>query len=436
MESENIQKLSREQKKAIGLLSIGSFLEYFDLMLYVHMAVFLNAIFFKPTDPWTSSLLGAFAFCSTFIARPIGAAIFGYIGDNIGRKSTITITTFLMAGCCFMMTVIPTYAQIGIAASFLITACRIVQGISSMGELMGAELYAAEIIKYPPLAYASVACICAFATLGTLLALLVATAITSFGLNWRYAFGFGMIIALIGGVARQELRETPDFIDAKRRIKLKIDEAGINSDMIDSNPVVKEKVETNTFISLFFMDCGWPVAFYIVYFYCSTILRDKFHYTPGEIIQHNLIVGIVNCFERFLLTYLAYRIYPLKILKFKWVIYTITILVLPYILTFSTSPIHILLIQMVIIAFGPTKLPTLPIVYKYIPVFKRFKVISFTYALGTALVYIITSFGLIEMTRIFGYWGIIFIVLPGLLLYKYGVGYFEKLERESGRYPK
>jgi len=436
MESENIQKLTREQKEAIGLLSIGTFLEYFDLMLYVHMAVFLNAIFFKPTDPWTSSLMTAFAFCSTFVARPIGAAIFGYIGDNIGRKSTITITTFLMAGCCFMMMVIPTYAQIGIAASFLITACRIVQGISSMGEIIGAELYVTEIVKHQPLAYSSVTTVAAFATLGTVLALFLATIVTSFNLNWRYAFGFGMVIALIGGVARQKLRETPDFVDAKRRIKRKIDEAGVNSDAIDKNPVVLERLEHKTFLSLFFMDCGWPVAFYIVYFYCSTILRDKFHYTPGEIIQHNFLVGIVNCLERFVLAYLAYRIYPLKILKFKWVIYTISILILPYILTIATSPTHILLIQMVIIAFGCTTLPSIPTIYKYIPVFKRFTFASFTYAFSSALVYIVTSYGLLNMTKIFGYWGILVVALPGLLLYRYGVGYFEKLERESGSYPK
>ena len=104
--SEKQTSLTREQKQAVGLLSIGTFLEYFDLMLYVHMAVLLNQLFFEPADPLTASLYTALAFCSTFVFRPIGALIFGYIGDNIGRKSTITITTFLMAGCCFTMLVI------------------------------------------------------------------------------------------------------------------------------------------------------------------------------------------------------------------------------------------------------------------------------------------------------------------------------------------
>jgi MFS transporter, MHS family, proline/betaine transporter len=72
------QSLTREQKEAVGLLSIGTFLEYFDLMLYVHMAVLLNELFFPKTDPGTASILSAFAFCSTFVFRPFGALIFGW----------------------------------------------------------------------------------------------------------------------------------------------------------------------------------------------------------------------------------------------------------------------------------------------------------------------------------------------------------------------
>ena len=64
----NIQtSLTREQREVVGLLSIGTFLEYFDLMLYVHMAVLLNELFFPKTDPFTSSLLTAFSFFSTYI---------------------------------------------------------------------------------------------------------------------------------------------------------------------------------------------------------------------------------------------------------------------------------------------------------------------------------------------------------------------------------
>lgn len=143
------RSLTKEQKEAVGLLSIGTFLEYFDLMLFVHMAVLLNDLFFPKTDPFTASLLAAFAFCSTYLLRPIGALIFGYIGDNIGRKHTVIITTLMMSGSCVVMSVLPTYAEIGITVSYTIIICRIIQGMSSMGEIIGAQVYLSEIVKRP-----------------------------------------------------------------------------------------------------------------------------------------------------------------------------------------------------------------------------------------------------------------------------------------------
>ena len=100
--------LNREQKEAIGLLQIGTFLEYFDLMLYVHMAVLLNELFFPATDPQTAAVLAAFTFCATYVLRPIGALLFGWIGDNIGRKSTIILTTVMMSVSCIVMANLPT----------------------------------------------------------------------------------------------------------------------------------------------------------------------------------------------------------------------------------------------------------------------------------------------------------------------------------------
>lgn len=104
-----LSNLKRDQKEAIGLLQIRTFLEYFDLMLYVHMAILLNELFFPKTDPHTAALLSAFAFCSTYVLRPIGALIFGYLGDNIGRKATVIITTTMMSVSCIIMATLPTY---------------------------------------------------------------------------------------------------------------------------------------------------------------------------------------------------------------------------------------------------------------------------------------------------------------------------------------
>ena len=182
-----LSSLSRQQKEAISLLQIGTFLEYFDLMLYVHMAVLLNELFFPKTDPHTAALLTAFAFCSTYVLRPFGALIFGYIGDNIGRKTTVIITTMMMSISCMIMANLPTYAEIGISAAWIVTICRMVQGMSSMGEIVGCQVYVTEITK-PPEQYPAVTFISVASTFGAVAALGIASLVTSSGFNWRIAF--------------------------------------------------------------------------------------------------------------------------------------------------------------------------------------------------------------------------------------------------------
>lgn len=185
---DDSNKLNKEQKQAIGLLSIGTFLEYFDLMLYIHMAVLLNELFFPKTDPFTASLLSAFAFCSTYLLRPFGALILGYIGDHIGRRATVVITTFIMSlSCVIIMANLPTYAQIGISAAWLVTIYRITQGMCAMGEGTGAEIYLTELIN-PPIRYPAVAFVVISATLGTTVALAIASFVISNDLNWRIIF--------------------------------------------------------------------------------------------------------------------------------------------------------------------------------------------------------------------------------------------------------
>ena len=212
------KSMNREQKEAVGLLQVGTFLEYFDLMLYVHMAVLLNELFFPKTDPHTAALLTAFAFCSTYVLRPFGALLFGWIGDSIGRKATVIITTMMMSICCVIMANLPTYAQIGITATLIVTLCRVLQGLSSMGEIIGAQVYLTEITQ-PPAQYPAVAFIAVASSLGAVCALAVASLVTHCGFNWRIAFWMGAGIAVVGSIARTRLRETPEFLQAKSRHK-------------------------------------------------------------------------------------------------------------------------------------------------------------------------------------------------------------------------
>jgi len=428
--------LRREQREAVGLLQIGTFLEYFDLMLYVHMAVLLNDLFFPKTDPHTASLIAAFAFCSTWILRPFGALLFGWIGDNIGRKTTVIITTMMMAVSCLIMANLPTYSQIGISAAWIVTICRILQGLSSMGERIGAEIYITEITK-PPMQYPLVALIPVFSASGAVFALMIASLVSSTGFNWRLAFWMGAGIALVGSVARTRLRETSEFVDMKRRMKKAIEDSsrdglGKAVDLLKStNPMFREKVDKKTSLSFMVMQIPWAVWFFFVYVYCSEILKNRFGLTAGQIIYHNFWVSLFQLLNVSVACYLSYRMNPLKILKFKFFALSALILFVPYLLSKNISPTDLFCLQAVFIFFGYDLVPASPIFYNNIPIFKRFTYSTFTYAIARALAYIVTSFSFVYATDSFSYYGLWVIMIPISIMYIFGLKHFEKLDHET-----
>ena len=431
--------LKSNQREAIGLLSIGTFLEYFDLMLYVHMAVFLNELFFPKTDPYTCSLLSAMAFCSTYIFRPIGALIFGYIGDTVGRKATVIITTFMMAIACIMMALLPTYAQIGIAASFGVTICRIIQGIASIGEIMGAELYLTELIKRPA-NYFAVCLMLIACNLGTVIALSFANAVFSLDLGWRTAFWIGALIALIGSIARTTLREAPEFVDAKCRIQKKYEKANLDhktiTTILQNDPIINEKVNKKTSLAYFFIKCARPLTFYFIYIYCGNLLKNIFNYSAEEIIHHNLMVSIIDLLSTITLTYLSCKIYPLKIVKTKIFIFCVFILFAPYVLSSINTPAQLFLLQSFVCFFCIDAAPADAIFFVHFPIFKRFTYSSCVYALSGVLTYIVTSFGLVFLTEKLGYMGLLVIFTPITVGFLFGINHFEMLEKQAGNYPQ
>lgn len=422
--------LSKNQREAIGLLSIGTFLEYFDLMIYIHMAALLNQLFFPKTDPHVAQLMVATAFCTTYIFRPLGALLFGWIGDNIGRKITVVITTTMMALSCVVMANLPTYAQIGVTATWAVTICRIMQGLSSMGEMVGAELYLTELIK-PPARYPAICIIISAANLGSIAALGVATAVFSLQLSWRLIFWIGTIIALVGSVARTVLRETPEFADAKRRIKIKYQKLDINLKELKQDIIVNQKVNKKTSLSYFFIRCSGPVWLYFVYFYCADILRNSFNYNSEQVIQHNFMVACVELLVTICYAYLSYKIHPLKIVKVRLIIFSMFIIFVPYLLSKSISITILFLIQSFMCMFKTTSTPATAIFFTHFPVFKRFTYSGFLYAASRSIMYVITSFSFVYLTNAMGHWGLLVIFIPTILIFSFGINHFSHLENPA-----
>jgi MFS family permease len=428
--------LSRQQKEAVGLLQIGTFLEYFDLMLYVHMAVLLNELFFPKTDPHTASLLTAFAFCSTYVLRPFGALLFGYIGDHLGRKPTVILTTMMMALSCIIMANLPTYAQIGIASAWIVTACRIAQGLASMGEIIGAEVYITELVA-PPAQYPVVSCVAVASQIGTAFALGVAALVTHFGFNWRNAFWIGAAIAVIGTVARTRLRETPEFLKKRQKIQ-KLITAECKEKISKVMGVIKtqklinlEKMDKKTFWAYIAAAPGWPLSFYLTYMYFNQTLKTNCGYTSENIIFHNFLLSIISVAVIVTIALMSYKTNPLKIVIMKGKASLVVMLLLPFCIANATSHIHIFILQTTLIVTAMSLVPGYSLFLKHIPILRRFTTASFFYASSRAVTYVITSFSLVFLTDLLGYYGLWVIMLPVNIGFIWGVQHFEKLEKQQ-----
>lgn len=427
-----MQKLRPDQKESIVLLQFGTFLEYFDLLLFVHMAVLLNELFFPKTDPHTASLIAAFSFSSTYVVRPLGALLFGYIGDHIGRKATVSITTFLMAGSCIVIATLPTYAQIGITATWIITICRMIQGVSSMGEVIGAEIYLTETIE-PPIRYVAVSLVSAAGSLGGFAALAFAAYTTNFQVNWRIAFWIGACIALVGAVARRRLRETPEFVDMKRRIKNAMQKAGelgvtkVAEKLNVINTSWREPVNPISMLAYSLISFGSTVPFYFRYVYCAGIMKDTFNFSVAEILGQNLVVSIVGFLGHIVFGFLTYKVFPLKIMRINTICFLMLVIFTPFALWGMTTPTHLLILQCVAGFFALRTSVGFSVVVQHFPIFNRFKYASMLYALAKVAATLFVSFGTHYLTQALGYWGLWIVMFPMTLGFLWGVQHFIRI---------
>ena len=436
--------LTKQQKNSIVLLASGTFLEYFDFMLYVHMAVLLNDLFFPKTDPFVASLIAALAFSTSFVFRIAGAFLFGWIGDNFGRKKIIIITNTLMALSCLIMALLPTYDEIGIAASILMILCRIMQSMSSLAELLGSQIYLLETIRQRPLQYSVVSSMPIFSSLGAVAALGFASLLFYFDFSWRLAFWFGVIIAGISLLARTKLLETPEFLNSQKTGKQLLEDLNLDKENKElflknevlNNTIINPKVGWKIKLSYAAIESPYALFLFLAVIHSASILKNSFHYSPEQIIQHNFFVVLVGTINYLLIVVLNYKIYPLLLFRTRLIIISIFSMFIPYLLDSVSTPSELMLIQSFIMFFIPTSSAGDSIFHSHVSAGKRFRYVAITFAVTRAIMYVITSFGLTLLINKYGNEGIFFIAAPIILFTFLGLNYFFKLEREAGHETK
>lgn len=287
--TEQHQALTRKDINTLGLSALGGALEYYDFIIFVFLAASIGQLFFPPDMPdWLKQLQVFGIFAAGYLARPIGGLLMAHYGDLIGRKRMFTFSLFLMAVPTFVMGLLPTYAQIGVAAPVLLLMMRLLQGAAVGGEIPGACVFVSEHVPKKYVGLASGTLFSGFTT-GILLGSLVAMAINALfpaqavlDYAWRLPFLLGGVFGVFALYLRRWLQETPVFIAMKAEKSL--------ANELPLKKVLREhKAEIwPSMLLTWFLSAGIVTVTLLT----PSIMQSQFHYTAYDALLANSIAII------------------------------------------------------------------------------------------------------------------------------------------------
>jgi MFS family permease len=264
-------KQARSLRTIILASSLGTLFEWYDFYLYGTLAVFFGDLFFPKTDSNAGLLASLATFGAGFGVRPLGAIVFGRVGDLIGRKYTFLVTIVTMGLSTALIGVLPTYASMGIVAPAILVTLRLLQGLALGGEYGGAATYVAEHVPDERRGYYT-SYIQTTATLGFFLSLgVIGGARLIFGdagfksFGWRVPFLLSIVLVGVSLFIRMRLAESPLF--AKLKSEGRVSRRPIRESF--GNPRNRRYV----LIALFGATAGQGVVWYTGQFYALTFLQ-------------------------------------------------------------------------------------------------------------------------------------------------------------------
>ena len=277
---EKFKKSHSYQKVAIAAC-FGTFLEWYDFLTFATLAVVFGPLFFPSNDPTAGLLASLATFGLGMVVRPIGAALFGSMGDRIGRKPVFMITVTLMGFATVGVGFLPTYEQIGYWAPILLVSLRLLQGLSAGGEIGGSAVYLTEHSGIANRGFKT-----SFLQLMGPLGILVSTMqiallqhylrpeeFLSWG--WRVPFWVSLLLLVIAYQVRRALEETPVFSELNQHQKTE-------SQLVNNfkDPEIRKRM----FLLFFCVSSSGAILFFCVQVYTAIFLKTTLH-LPSEVVD-------------------------------------------------------------------------------------------------------------------------------------------------------
>ncbi len=277
---------SHSYRKVAIAACFGTFLEWYDFLTFATLAVIFAPLFFPSTDPNTALLASLATFGVGMVVRPIGAALFGSMGDRIGRKPVFMITIALMGIATVSVGFLPTYAQAGIWAPILLVSLRLLQGLSAGGEIGGSAVYLTEHAGNERRGFKT-SFLQLMGPLGILFSTLQIALLRGYltpeefhAWGWRVPFWVSIVLLMIAFKARMALEETPIFLEL------------IKNNQNATNPLVTNFRDPHTrkrmFLLFFCISSGGAVLFFCVQVYTAIFLKTSVKLAPATVDQLSL----------------------------------------------------------------------------------------------------------------------------------------------------
>jgi MFS family permease len=277
------QAPSHSYRRVAIAACFGTFLEWYDFLTFATLAVVFGPLFFPSSDPSTALLASLATFGVGMVVRPIGAAIFGSIGDRIGRRPVFMITITLMGIATVCVGFLPTYAQVGIWAPIMLVSLRLLQGLSAGGEIGGSAVYLTEHAGDSNRGFKT-SFLQLMGPLGILVSTLQIALLQSYltpeeflSWGWRVPFWISLILLLVAFKARMALEETPIYLQLSKT------ESQSKSPLRDNlkDPETRKRM----FLLFFCISAGGAVLFFCVQVYTSIFLKTTIKLAPQLVDQ-------------------------------------------------------------------------------------------------------------------------------------------------------